>query len=531
MKVIAVEHHDTSDGVIPFLKILGEIYGFTLDLEHRGRSAPSGIIRIDPFESAAAESPRCPVISLFRRGCAHRDSSVSFASTPSCPWPFRGRRLDGIEVAPVEDRRHAGEILAAIDRIPLWSRVTIREGITHDQVTVPEDWMRETPFLSDCLDARRFFGSLPLINWIRHILAFDAWTAPGLRACFMFDDPNLHRATYGFIDFHAISRAGIECGFHTSFATVPLDADYINPKALRCFGEHSSTLSFLVHGNNHTRRELAQDYPPDELDGLGRQALGRIAKLEERSGLSISKVMAPPHGACSAAMLGALGRAGFEGATISHGSLRTTNRDLPWVRRLGTELCNVVAGFPVTPRFRLAPRIENRILVAVYFGQAIIPVGHHWDLAKGLDLLSSTASFINSLGSVKWSDMTAIVRTNVGSRVAADCLELNLYSRNTTVIVPEGVSGMKISGPIVDCAECRVSAKTPMGEHSVAPGSLMPVVPGERIEIATTSLQKPGISPKPPQGVLLAKGRRIMAELRDRTMPYMPGKLRRGSAS
>lgn len=530
MKVIAVEHQDHSDGVIPLLQILADIYGFTLDLDHGGRAAPSGIIRVDPAEQMTA-SGGCPVISILRRGPGLKDATVRFSSTPSCPWPFRGRTLNGIEASPVEDSRHTGEVLAAIDRTPQWSRMVISNGVTHDQLTVPDDWMRDTPFLSDCLDARRFLGTLPLIEWIRHVLACDTWTLPALRACFMFDDPNLHRATYGFIDFEAISRAGRECGFHTSFATVPLDADYVNAKALRCFRDKSSTLSFLVHGNNHTRRELAQNYPSSELEGLGRQALDRIGKLEARSGLSISKVMAPPHGACSAAMLGALGRAGFEGATISHGSLRTTNKHLPWVRRLGTELCNVVEGFPVTPRFRLAPRIENRILVASYFGQAIIPVGHHWDLAKGLDLLSSTAAFINSLGSVDWTDMTAIVRTNVASHVTGDCLDLSLYSRNTTVTIPEGVKGVKISGPIVNCPECRVLARTRAGEYNIAPCSVTPVTPGERVEILTTSSQVPGVDPRPPHGAFLAKGRRIMAELRDRAMPYMPGKLRRGSAS
>ena len=51
------------------------------------------------------------------------------------------------------------------------------------------------------LTETRFLNVVPLIEWLRALSDLRQWKFPPLRACFMFDDPNLHSERYGFICF------------------------------------------------------------------------------------------------------------------------------------------------------------------------------------------------------------------------------------------------------------------------------------------------------------------------------------------
>ena len=51
-------------------------------------------------------------------------------------------------------------------------------------------------------------------------------------------------------------------------------------------------------------------------------------------------------------------------------------------------MTEMVAGLPVISRFRISRECQNAILLAAYLDQPIIPVGHHQDVAGGLDLLT-----------------------------------------------------------------------------------------------------------------------------------------------
>src|SRR5262245_19147313 len=121
--------------------------------------------------------------------------------------------------------------------------------------------------------------------------------------------------------------------------------------AAEIFRRNSRRLSFCVHGNNHTKRELAQPYSDGERVSLLQQAIRRIETLERKAGVEVSRVMVPPHGACSHEMLEELPQRGFESACISHGSLRAHNRQRPWVRQLGYLPSEMIRNCPVLPRW------------------------------------------------------------------------------------------------------------------------------------------------------------------------------------
>jgi hypothetical protein len=168
----------------------------------------------------------------------------------------------------------------------------------------------------------------------------------------------------------------------------------------------------LVHGNNNNKKELARSYTEPERIFLLKQAIGRIERLERRSGLAVSRVMVPPHGACTEEMLAELPVCGFEAACISHGSLRAHNKSRAWTKSLGFRPFELIRGCPVLPRWGVSGDLKNTILLAAFLKQAIILRGHHQDLKDGPELLDELARFVNGLGPVAWLNMTDMARAN-----------------------------------------------------------------------------------------------------------------------
>jgi len=248
------------------------------------------------------------------------------------------------------------------------------------------------------------------------------------------------------------------------------------------FRELRSRLSLLIHGNNHTKGELGRRYTGAQRVFLLRQAIQRIERLESRSGLAVSRAMVPPHGACSEEMLAALPICGFEAACISHGSLRAHNKSAAWAKTLGYRPYEIVRGCPVLPRWGFSGDVKNAILLAAYLKQAIILRGHHQDLKDGPKVLDDLAGFVNGLGSVKWMNMTDLVRSR--------CLGKSAQSQQ---IVEDNGSIMKPSSGDVATLE--------------AAG-------GARFEV--TANQSGGIMPRLLADTSVSFIRRLLTEGRDR---------------
>jgi hypothetical protein len=341
------------------------------------------------------------------------DFAVRFSDDPNVPFPFRGRSLrTKLLVEPTilslsPDERP----LASGERGSVWA-FSQRNGAKHFRsgFVLPPFPVEGT--LQEVLNGHRFLEILPLLQFLREIGADPSPAYPPLRACFIFDDPNLHWPHYGYADYRQLAVRAEKENYHVAFATIPLDTWFTHNGTAGIFRDHRRRLSLLIHGNNHAKRELARPYSDAERLFLLKQAVRRIERLERRSGLAVSRVMVPPHGACSEEMLAALPVCGFEAACISHGSLRAHNKSKPWTKTLGYLPSELVRGCPVLPRWGVSGDLRNTILLAAYLKQAIILRGHHQDLKHGPELLDDLARFVNGLGSVEWLNMTDMVRSD-----------------------------------------------------------------------------------------------------------------------
>lgn len=394
-------------------------------------------------------------------------------------------------------------------------------------------------FLCEYLQPGQFVRLLPLFHFLREVTKDIGWTAPSLRACFMFDDPNLHGSSYGYINYRDLVQHAKKHNYHVSLATIPIDAWRVHSKTASLFRENSSRISLLIHGNNHTSEELASPGSEAYKLGLLAQALRRIERFEKNSGLEVSPVMSAPHSACTEDVLHFMLQLGYEATCIPRDSLFRYNPNRSWPLATGLDMADFLnGGLPVmmrvrlrpewNPHLRLYPDWKTGIILSAFLSQPIIPMGHHWDAGGGMELLAQVANTINRLGNVLWTDMKGITRSNYMTRLEGKLLRIKMFSRRIVVKVPEEIDEISVERPwIAEDGENEIllCRRAETGTLKLTAGRVTAAIqvhPLETIELTTvpnTTLRYPEV-PSPPFR-LWPLTRRLMTEGRDRVMPII----------
>src|SRR5579859_8108445 len=200
-----------------------------------------------------------PQAGITRPGLAMGE--VRFEDDPEVPFPFRARRLMTNIPANVEPLQlHDGEKLLASNQAgPIWA-VLVENGAKRFRSAFGLSEIGANGNFREVFSPENFLAMLPVIHFLRELVFEGGFPSPPLRACFIFDDPNLHWPAYGFVDFKEIAARALRENYHVSFATIPLDCWYANKRAVQIFRENVPNLSLLIHGNDHLYHELAGNY-------------------------------------------------------------------------------------------------------------------------------------------------------------------------------------------------------------------------------------------------------------------------------
>jgi len=483
-------------------------------------------------EAARRAAALCGRVLNFANGIpsASRDNStIRFSRSAALDPVLRGQNLrDSVTPLRLTTRPDSGaEVLGFKGADPVWIRATLEKGIL-DVVAYSLPMLDGAVYLFQHFRPNCFMALLPLLHFIREVAGDSTWQRPPLRACFMFDDPNLHWRSFGHINYRDLVESAKRHHYHVSFATIPLDAWFIHQPTAELFREHASRISLLIHGNDHTARELARPESKHRKLQLGAQALKRIERFENRSRIEVSRVMAAPHAACDETMAGALARLGFEAACISRSALMSYNPDVKWPATMGLNLAEFSSGLPVIPRFGLAADCWTEIVLAAFMGQAIIMVGHHWDLAGGYGLLEQLAGFINRLGPVRWMKQHEIARSNYLQSQSGDTLRVCAFSRRVELNIPEGAQQLMLDSPWRradgDLETVVVKGSGESASLSAnGPSVEIPVAGRERVELQQSSSRQIDYRTmsSPPRRIWPVL-RRVLSEGRDRLQPLLP---------
>jgi len=469
----------------------------------------------------APQLPRYVFIAGTREagGETSQTSDVRFTEDRVLDARLRGRVLRHAAVRrPAMLRVDRGDdVLASFGRAACWTVRTSAATQVH-RVAFPLPCLQADELPFHHLNGDRFIQLLPFVHFLREVVGEFAWQPPAPRACFMLDDPNLHWPTYGFVDYREIAALAERDNFHLAVAMVPLDGWYVSSAASALFREHSNRLSLLMHGNDHLRQELGLPRTEEESTRMLAQALSRIATLERRSGVRISRAMAPPHGACRPELFRLMFRMGYEGACISPWSLQDWAGGRVWPDTFGlASVERADEGFPVAPRFGLSEQCEGWAVINAFLDRPIIAVGHHSSLRQGTGVLSGLAASINRIPGIQWTNVEQILQSRYATRRQDATLYIRPLAARLTVPIPPDVTRIVVEsehGWKADEGGSRLDDSR--NEFAVAPRSMMRM---RQQNWGSFECRHPYSRP-----AIWAPVRRVLCEARDRMQPMMTGR-------
>lgn len=504
----------------------------TIDAECNGQVSDGVIFGDGYWQPRISElldgAPFLGFVGGSARGTADPANEVTFAGNPAVPETLRGKTLLSIEPTFSASLRAVTAMDDAAFTVgrAIWKVSSNRLGSSF-VVATPPPLLNEGSCLPQIFNGETFLHVLPVWLFLRGFVAQTCWRPPPLRACMVVDDPNLHRPSYGYLNYRKVLEFARTQPFHLAVAMVPLDGWWVSPNVAKIFRENPNDLSLLVHGNDHLPGELAQPLSDEERRALISQSLGRTLAVERKKRLQVDRVMAPPHGVCSREMMDSLWRAGFDGLNSNRWSLwkHSPPETLPQDAFL-RPAAMLAEGLPVVSRFRFSsPIFRNEIHMAALLGQPIVPYGHHFDFSRDMSDAVATADEINALDLVSWMSMREILETNFEHRISANTFEVRLFSRRICGTMPAGVTELVVTLPDnVPCGtgELRIESNAGTTFHKLAGrlGEPISLPAGSRFEVCLAT------GPQPPEltiksfrmrpKVLL---RRLASEVRDRLSP------------
>ncbi|CAD7766611.1 MAG: hypothetical protein DNFNHJIP_00009 [Candidatus Argoarchaeum ethanivorans] len=532
MKTIGIHTTFLSEGHRRLFDALGELFNvyFEKRLFGDGKEVDCWLFinagQVDLDRIAQSNRTCFTVISENELVACGESPVISFSKHLSIDSKIRGRQIktnEAIRVKSLPQWIQNGTMIASKEDAPIWM-VLKKYGYNHHYVSTPIPELNDEGHLFQYFQGKQFLQLLPLLLFLRALTEDQRWEPPPLQACFMIDDPNLHWPTYGYINFRKMAEHARIHNYHMSFATVPIDSWFVHKPTAALFRQYHDQLSLLMHGNDHITHELFRPYSNKERNRFLRQSLERIERLERLSGVEVSRVNAPPHGKCSPSVIREMAEVGFEAACIPRGALRRLDGQQAQFHILGMRPVDTIEGLTVFSRFPLSGSCHNNILLAALLDQPIIPVGHHQDVAEGLQVLGELSKFINSLGSVNWVDMKRISRSHFAQKIDGRILHLRMLTKHIEFFIPDGITQICIERPwledrVSESLAWRISGESKKWKPQIEIDPIT-VLPGQRIEIVSNVTRHFVIYSKNNSRISIwPMVRRLLAEGRDRVAP------------
>jgi hypothetical protein len=486
----------------------------------RGLIALSG--SADAARGASDRGISCYEVNLSQPIPLPAQSAIAFSSSAAVHGAFRNKTLADPSLGNFSRVPDSFEWLASVGGQPLWA-VEPYGNYEHHCVGVDVPVFSQAEYFHSYFRELRWFSMVPLLHFLRGLLGPEGWPDPEPRASFIIDDPNLHHRSYGYIDFERLASHAAAHNYHATIATVPLDAWYFDRKVANFFQRHKKHISLMMHGVNHVADELARSYEEREALSLLATGLRRITDFESRSGVTVARIMAAPHGAFAESIADLMLRLGYESACVSIGSLLRWNPKKVWPADLGFSLAQSLGSlaFPVFHRIGVS---EVDIRLKAFLGHPVIVAMHHQDCMSNFARLESVAKIINENPDVQWMGIEDISRTNFVLKTQNGMVQIWPYSRHLKVpLSPEITSVQVCRSPYCEGFTIDLGNDHREGTESMAlnvpaeyrvSNDMLEIFfhPANRVDYKQVASRSVGMWPIV---------RRLLTEARDRTQPIL----------
>jgi len=273
-----------------------------------------------------------------------------------------------------------------------------------------------------------FLEIAPLMMFLRHACGERCWHSTGHYANLTIDDPWLTEP-YGHLSYVGLIEQMDKINFHTTIAFIPWNYDRNKMNVISLFKKHPDRFSICLHGNNHDHYEFykyetntTDPWPAKPLsiqEENIKQAVARMKKFEQVTGLTYSSVMVFPHGIAPAETLQLLKKYNFLAASDEDNVPLGSNKPNDPLNSLRSVTMNF-GNFASLDRDSVGIREEN-IAIDLFLGNPILLYGHHDLFKKGMEAFNQTAEIINRIEpTVEWQNLDYIARHLYLKRLRVD---------------------------------------------------------------------------------------------------------------
>ena len=216
---------------------------------------------------------------------------------------------------------------------------------------------------------------------------------------------------------------------------------YTSPAAAAIFRDNPRRLSLLLHGVTHVSNEMARECTQEAALAILAAGLRKVERFEDKTGLSVARVIAAPHGAFTDHFASAMELLEFEGACVSLGSLLRWNPQRSWPANAGSSFAQAMGDGALPVFHRIGPS-EVEIRLHSYLGHPIIVTAHHQDCVMNYNQFERVAGTINGICKTKWCSIGEIAQSNYYSQNVGNTLKVFLYSRHASIDLLPGMTNL-----------------------------------------------------------------------------------------
>jgi hypothetical protein len=252
----------------------------------------------------------------------------------------------------------------------------------------------------------------PAMLFVRHAAGERAWHSVGHYANLSIDDAWLIEP-YGHLNYEALLGEMGRHNFHTTIAFIPWNYDRSRSNVVALFRRYNDRFSVCIHGNNHNHAEFAAHpiVPLEKQVANIRQAVARMQRFKELTGISYDRVMIFPHNTGPENTLAELKKYDFLATAYSLdlplGAVRPTD-PLFYLRPFSLNFAN----FPGINRYFAGGTVSRlELAINAFVDNPLLFYGHENLFNDGIHSFNNVADAVNSTQpDTRWCSLGCVAR-------------------------------------------------------------------------------------------------------------------------
>jgi hypothetical protein len=256
-----------------------------------------------------------------------------------------------------------------------------------------------------------FMSFAAILMFIKYSCGDKCWHINYHYANLTIDDPWLTEP-YGYFSYRNVLELTNKYRFHTTIAFIPWNYDRSEQEVVNILNKNKNHFSICFHGDNHnhTEFEIPSDNSYQEQEKKIMQAIYRMRKFEELTGINYDMVMVFPQKISPLKTLFLLKKYNFLG-TINQGSIPIDEKPPKPIEYYLRNYSDEYENFLSIERYSLNGINRTELGINLFLDNPLFLYAHHNDFSKGYFKLINIVNEINQTDTnIIWNNPNSILR-------------------------------------------------------------------------------------------------------------------------